>query len=99
MTAADDEARIRERAHALWEAEGRPEGRAEAHWQMAREVVATEDSLGDTLRPVDDPLATSPTGQPVEPALALDNQGEMPGLTDQGEDAPSAPHPVGSAKD
>ncbi|MBS7707266.1 DUF2934 domain-containing protein [Chelatococcus asaccharovorans] len=26
------EHRIRERAHRLWEEEGRPEGRAERHW-------------------------------------------------------------------
>lgn len=29
------EDRVRARAHALWEAEGRPEGRAEAHWSQA----------------------------------------------------------------
>jgi hypothetical protein len=29
------EDRIRQRAHAIWEAEGRPEGRHEAHWQQA----------------------------------------------------------------
>jgi hypothetical protein len=35
------EDRIRERAHALWEGEGRPAGRAEAHWfQAAAEIVA-----------------------------------------------------------
>jgi hypothetical protein len=31
----DIETRIRERAHGIWESEGRPEGRAEAHWLMA----------------------------------------------------------------
>lgn len=29
------ETRIRERAHGIWESEGRPDGRAEAHWLMA----------------------------------------------------------------
>lgn len=28
---------VRNRAHALWEAEGRPDGRAEMHWQRAEE--------------------------------------------------------------
>lgn len=28
---------IRERAYALWVAEGRPEGRAEAHWKHAEQ--------------------------------------------------------------
>jgi hypothetical protein len=30
-----DEGVIRERAHALWEADGRPEGRQEEHWYKA----------------------------------------------------------------
>ncbi|AVO47802.1 DUF2934 domain-containing protein [Phreatobacter cathodiphilus] len=33
---------IEKRAYEIWEAEGRPTGRAEAHWQAAeREVTAT----------------------------------------------------------
>ena len=32
----DLEQSIRERAHAIWEREGRPEGRAVLHWDMAR---------------------------------------------------------------
>ncbi|WP_207485726.1 DUF2934 domain-containing protein [Arenibaculum pallidiluteum] len=33
MDAAEDE--IRRRAHAIWEAEGRPEGRHDEHWRQA----------------------------------------------------------------
>lgn len=36
----DLETRIRERAHGIWESEGRPEGRAEAHWLMAAGEIA-----------------------------------------------------------
>ena len=32
---------IRTIAHDLWEAEGRPEGRAELHWQRAVETLST----------------------------------------------------------
>jgi len=35
--------RIRERAYRLWESEGRPDGRALAHWDMAARLVAAED--------------------------------------------------------
>jgi hypothetical protein len=35
--------RIRARAHVLWEREGRPEGRAEAHWQQACQELAEEE--------------------------------------------------------
>jgi hypothetical protein len=31
--------------------EGRPEGRAEIHWDMARELIAIEDNFQDTLKP------------------------------------------------
>jgi hypothetical protein len=33
-----EEARVRERAYFLWEREGRPHGRAEAHWHRAAEA-------------------------------------------------------------
>jgi hypothetical protein len=39
------EQRIRDRAHKLWEDEGRPEGRAEMHWAQTRALVASEDGL------------------------------------------------------
>jgi Protein of unknown function (DUF2934) len=41
-TAADPEQRIRERAHMLWEGEGRQEGRAEKYWYRAREIIDDE---------------------------------------------------------
>jgi hypothetical protein len=41
MTKADD--RIRERAYRLWELEGRPDGRALAHWGMAEKLITAED--------------------------------------------------------
>jgi hypothetical protein len=39
------EQRIRDRAHKLWEEEGRPEGRAETHWAQARALVTSQDGL------------------------------------------------------
>ncbi|MBE7183395.1 MAG: DUF2934 domain-containing protein [Methylobacterium mesophilicum] len=35
MTHLDREAAIRARAHQIWEQEGRAEGQAEQHWNMA----------------------------------------------------------------
>ncbi len=35
---------IRERAYALWQEEGRPDGRAEEHWQMAERAVRSATS-------------------------------------------------------
>ena len=38
------EQRIRARAHEIWEAEGRPSDRAEAHWQRAEQEIAADTS-------------------------------------------------------
>jgi hypothetical protein len=37
-----EEQRLRERAHAIWEAEGRPEGRDAEHWREALSEVERE---------------------------------------------------------
>jgi hypothetical protein len=39
----DLETRIRERAYALWEKDGRPEGRADEYWEQARRFIEAED--------------------------------------------------------
>ena len=40
MPDADLHERIRSRAYLLWDQEGRPEGRADAHWSQAEAEVA-----------------------------------------------------------
>lgn len=75
------EDRIRERAHQLWEEEGRPDGRADAHWFQAKEIVAVEANGEVALKPVEGASGVPP----VEPIEALTNVGEFPTLTDQGE--------------
>ena len=42
--ASDWQERIRQRAQAIWEREGRPEGRHEDHWREAEKEIAAEDS-------------------------------------------------------
>jgi hypothetical protein len=67
----DHEQRIRTRAYRIWEEEGRPEGRAEVHWDMARELVAVEDNFDeDTLKPAPPLGADDRSGEPIEEALA-----------------------------
>jgi hypothetical protein len=82
------DARIRERAYRLWLEEGRPEGRAEAHWDMATELVAIEENQQATLKP--NPIheyEDNPTTEQIEPLEVMKNIGEFPTLTDQGEEA------------
>src|SRR5260370_21760404 len=40
---ADRHARISERAHQIWVAEGRVHGRHDAHWQRAEREIAAEE--------------------------------------------------------
>ena len=44
--------RIAERAYALWEADGRPEGRALEYWLQAEQEILTQSTAGE-----EDPLA------------------------------------------
>lgn len=49
--AEDREQRIRERAHRLWEEEGRPGGRAHEHWEEAERQVAEEEAAIEVEAP------------------------------------------------
>lgn len=92
----DDEDDIRRRAYAIWEREGCPEGRADAHWQMAREELAQAANAKLARKP--NPLAagsdTAPRDQPVESLDTVRRQGDFPGLRDQGDEQSyrSPPH-------
>ena len=84
MSDADD--RIRAHAYRIWQEEGRPAGHEARHWDMARQLVAIEGGGDQALKP--NPLSRpEAAGEPVEPIEALENQGEFPTLTDQGEQA------------
>ncbi|SEF04423.1 Protein of unknown function [Rhizobiales bacterium GAS191] len=80
MTPDPDESRIREKAYKLWVADGRPHGRDREHWELARELVAIEDSQRSTLKPV-----ARESGEPVEPREAFERQADTAGLIDHGE--------------
>jgi hypothetical protein len=73
----DVERRIRERAHQIWVDSGQPEGQAEAHWELARLAIAQEDAQATMLVPAQAPTA--------EEAEVVENLGEFPTMTDQGE--------------
>lgn len=64
-----EEQAIRERAYFLWEQEGKPEGRAFAHWERARAVHS------DQGRTPDDGLAKD-----EEAVLAGDPHANLPAL-------------------
>jgi hypothetical protein len=80
------EERIRERAYRLWIEEGRPHGKEAEHWERARELLALESDPEEGKQEPDKGYNNpGPWGEPVEEASVLENQGEFPTTTDQGE--------------
>ena len=61
----DFDERVRQRAYRLWVEEGCPEGRADAHWDRARELVAEETSRNPSAKPPtrENAPATAATGR------------------------------------
>ena len=58
---------IRERAYALWESEGRPDGKAEAHWHQAAADVGASEVDPESLPPPD---VNAPEPPPLDGAGA-----------------------------
>ncbi|MBA4226156.1 MAG: hypothetical protein C0456_05925 [Hyphomonas sp.] len=82
-SAEERAARIHERAQHLWEEAGRPAAGAEAFEEEAAQLLAIEQApRAGTI-----PLSASLNEPEAEPIEALENQGEFPTLTDQGEDS------------
>jgi hypothetical protein len=84
---ANLDARIRERAEQLWRDAGSPGTGVDAFLDDARTLIAIEDDpkAGTLPNPMTQRDNIGPEGEPIEPAQILENEGEFPTLTDQGE--------------
>ncbi|MCC8538359.1 DUF2934 domain-containing protein [Xanthomonas codiaei] len=47
MNDMERQARLRQLAQEIWEAEGRPDGHADRHWAMAERLVAAEERAAE----------------------------------------------------
>jgi hypothetical protein len=73
----DREERIRLRAHAIWEDEGRPDGRDQTHWERAEREIggeSGEDQDGAGHAPMDGDM----TWPQVVPVQATQRQRQSP---------------------
>ena len=82
---------VRNRARRMWREAGSPKERQVEYLERARELQAIVDHPNAGLLP--NPMAAHPepslTHEPVEEAELLENLGEFPDLTDQGERLPA----------
>ena len=75
-----DQERIRQRAHEIWEGEGRPEGRHAEHWTQASREIEAQGGRAPPPAPAtpdDSPTVTAPGGgtTPAQAAAAADAVG------------------------
>jgi hypothetical protein len=94
----EHDARIRQRAYHLWQADGSPHGRDVEYWERARELIGIEESPGAGL--LESPMLrdTAVQGETIEEADIQENLGEFPSrFTDQG-DRQQTPLPRAKAR-
>jgi N-acetylmuramoyl-L-alanine amidase CwlA len=65
----DRQHRIRQRAHAIWERHGRPDGADRDHWHQATQEIDAEDATAGQPARTAKPKATNST--PSIPAMAV----------------------------
>ncbi|GGC05105.1 hypothetical protein GCM10011494_24630 [Novosphingobium endophyticum] len=63
---ADQDGRIRERAHELWEKEGRPQGQEHKHWLQAEREIAAEGASKSTSAKGNSPPGKPAQGEPAK---------------------------------
>jgi hypothetical protein len=82
---------IRTRARRMWREAGSPKGRQPEYLERARELQVFVDHPDAGLLP--NPVVQNPqpeaNEEPIEEAELLENLGEFPGRTDQGDRAPA----------
>jgi hypothetical protein len=88
---AKHDKRVRLRGRRMWREAGSPKGREDEYIELARELQAFREHPKAALLP--NPMVVHPrpsaTQEPVEEAALLENLGEFPGRTDQGDRMPT----------
>lgn len=79
MDDKDLEDRVQVRAYALWEQDGRPEGRAEEYWHRAVALIEEEQASGQASSMSEDEAGPAPRTEP-DTTLAAE-QAEAPTAT------------------
>lgn len=70
--------KIRQRAQEIWEAEGKPEGQHERHWQQAEEELSAGGELPQTSSPAHHSATEIPKGREEKKSSARSSQAREP---------------------
>ena len=82
--ASGHDSNIRRRARRMWREAGAPKGREDEYVERARELQAFVEHPAAGLLP--NPMIAHPHPEnPIEEAELMENLGEFPGRTDQGD--------------
>jgi Protein of unknown function (DUF2934) len=82
--ASGHDSNIRQRARRMWREAGAPKGREDEYVERARELQAFVEHPASALLP--NPMVAHPHPEnPIEEAELMENLGEFPGRTDQGD--------------
>ena len=86
------EQRVRERAYAMWENDGKPHGRDVEYWERAREMIGKEDSASGEVSKKPRKNAETPKQARNEEPSIQQNLRQGPGrAAERGEVQPVAP--------
>ena len=84
------EQRVRERAYAMWENDGKPHGRDVEYWERARELISREESASSKASETPRKNAGPPQQTP-EPDVQQNPRGGSGGTAEPGAVQPAAP--------
>ena len=80
-----NEDRIRQRAHQLWEQDGRPDGNHDSHWQRATDELRQEDEGRQLENPQQSKISNAP-GSSDGAGSGIDSFATTTGDKDKGVD-------------
>lgn len=97
--ADDRHTRISEHAYRLWQQEGEPHGRDQAHWDEAERAFAGEGPVADEPDPqAGDPQAATTAPDTPAGAASFDAPEQPAGAADAPSDTPTAAKPAAASK-
>ncbi|OUJ15399.1 hypothetical protein [Acetobacter sp. DsW_063] len=85
------QARIKARAKALWEADGKPTCGPEGYLEAAGDLVGMEINPEAGQEPVDPAVPLGPDGRPIEDARLQDNLGDPGGSMNERDELRETP--------